>query len=91
MAATRAKVPSRMLSQVAYAVRVDGQRIVLACKRCGHEWPVDPWVSAAKSLSYWSRENSGVTTFCPKCDPKDYRAAERRLRAKNKRLGITPR
>lgn len=81
--------PVRVLGQCAYAVRVEGCDVVIACKRCGHEDRIrQPDVTfAQKMLRYWSRENNGISSFCAKCDPVEYKAWTRRARARDRRLG----
>jgi hypothetical protein len=86
----RAMHPVRICGQVADAVRVEGREVVLACRRCGHESREDVVDEgfAQKMLRYWGRANGGISAFCAKCDPVEFKAWERRARARDRRLGL---
>jgi hypothetical protein len=66
----RRRHASRFLGQIAYAVRIEGTKVVTQCGRCGHEHKteVDTEFAAKKYLNWWSKEHGGCAAFCKRCD-----------------------
>ena len=63
--------------QRAHAIEIDGDLLVIECDRCGTRFGMyTPRIEFY--LRYWGRPGSGCASFCRKCDPREWRASQRR-------------
>ncbi len=63
--------------QRAHAIGIIDGLLVMECDRCGTQYG-DRTPMKERFLRYWGKDGSGVAVFCRKCDPREWRAAQRR-------------